>query len=188
MAGKKENKLLTSKRYASALLSIAAESGKQGKIKEDLENFSALLNFSEELRRAIRSKIIARSELAAAITEILEKNKADEVTKKFAEVVVTNGRAVLFQNIISAYKDLYLELEGEVTAVVTSAIPLTQSHVQAISSTLKKVSDMKINIEEKIDQKILGGVVIRLGSKMIDNSVAGKLEKLKLLQKKTLVG
>ena len=179
---------MISRRYAAALLASATEKGKQAKVKEDLEGFVALINSSEDLQRALKSKIIAKGELANAVSEILAKANADEVSKNFAKVVVENGRGAFFGNIIAAYKEQFLEAEGEVTAVVTTAVPLSSNHAAEIANALKKTSEKKIHIEERVDPKILGGVVIRLGSKMIDNSVAGKLEKLKIAQKKTLVG
>lgn len=149
MSKKYSSKSTLVKRYAGALLSLASEKKKQERIAEDLNDIKKMIDSSKDLVKVIGSRIISTDSQRKALKAISEKAKFDAITARFVDIVAANGRAGLLPGIIKAYGELLSVANGEVRAVITTAIPIAKNEKDIILKSLKKLSDKKIVVEEK---------------------------------------
>lgn len=165
-------------RYALALLELADDKKKLDTVAEDLRGLKALIDDSEELRRLLRNPLFGRDQQAKAVSAILDKAGVDDVTRNFCLVVTKNGRLFALPEMIEGYLQELARRRGEVTAVVTSAGELSDQQRLQLEKALKTSVGGKVNIESRVDPAIIGGMVVRVGSRMIDNSLRSKLNRL----------
>jgi len=170
-------------RYASALFELADESGQLDKVARDLRAINDAITDVQDLQRLVRSPVISRREAGAAMGVFLENAKANKLTCNFVGLVASNRRLFALQAMIRAYLDKLSARRGEVTAEVTSAIKLTKKQTDSIASGLKTAVGTNVSVNVQIDSSLIGGLVIKMGSRMIDSSVKTKLSKLKLALK-----
>ena len=170
-------------RYASALFELADESGQLDKVAQDLRAINDAITDVQDLQRLVRSPVISRREAGAAMGVFLENAKANKLTCNFVGLVASNRRLFALQAMIRAYLDKLSARRGEVTAEVTSAIKLTKKQTDSIASGLKTAVGTNVSVNVQIDSSLIGGLVIKMGSRMIDSSVKTKLSKLKLALK-----
>lgn len=170
-------------RYATALYELADEAKKLDAVAGDLGDLKAMIQGSDALQRAIRSPLLDRDDVAEALIAILDKAGADALTRKFVGVVASHRRAFALPAIIDAYLEELAHRRGEVTAHVTSAAKLTKKQTDDIESALKKALGSKVNLHADVDPAIIGGLVVRVGSRMIDSSIRTKLQRLQLAMK-----
>lgn len=187
-------------RYASALFEIASDieagrgtgtealAGDLGSnaidtVAGDLETLGALLNESADLRRLVRSPLFNREEQARALSAILEKAGAKKVTRNFVLLVAANRRLFALEDIIRNFRALVAAHRNELTATVTSAAVLKDDHVEALKATLKESLGQDVQLELKVDESLIAGLVVKVGSRMIDSSLKTKLSSLKIAMK-----
>jgi len=165
-------------RYATALFGLAEADKLLDKVADDLGRLSRMIADSADLLRLIRSPAISRQDQGKAMAAVLDKAGMCDLTQKFIGTVASNRRLFALPTMISAYLTLLAASRGEATAEVVSAKPLTKKQRDQISGSLKKAigSDVAMNI--KVDESLLGGLVVKIGSRMIDSSLKTKLQQL----------
>ncbi|MEJ1995544.1 MAG: F0F1 ATP synthase subunit delta [Limibacillus sp.] len=170
-------------RYALALLELAEEKKSLDAVAEDLRGLKGLLEESEDLQRLIRSPRFGRDDQAKAMQAVLDKAGANELTKRFVSVVTANRRLFALSDIISAYLNELARRRGEITAEVIAARELTDAQKDKLVESLKKAVGAKVQVDVKIDASLLGGLIVKVGSRMIDGSIKTKLAKLQVAMK-----
>ena len=174
------------KRYAGALLALADEKGQVDEVAKDMAAFANLIEGSKPLTAAITNPMLKRDDVAKALNGIVESAGAGQLTKNFVGLVAKNGRAKDLPSMAAAFAGELAKRRGEVMAEVTSARALTKAQEKALKDTLAKEMGSKVQIDPKVDPSILGGLIVRVGSKMVDSSLKTKLQKLKLSLSKGL--
>ena len=182
MAGKAAESGLAG-RYAAALFELADEGKALDAVAEDLVVLQKALSGSEDMTRLVRSPVLDRDEQWKAMAALLEKMGANDLTKKFLGVVTANRRLFALSGIVRAYLEELASRRGEVTADVVSAHALSDSQVKALEDSLKKALGGKVAIAPRVDPSILGGLIVKVGSRMIDSSLRTQLQKLKFAMK-----
>lgn len=170
-------------RYATALFELAEDEGKLDEVAQDLAALDTMLRESEDFMRMIRSPVLARNEQVKAITAVCEAAGLGELTRRFVGTVAANRRLFALPAMIKAYRDVLARSRGEERAEVVSAQPLSESQVQALNDALKKAIGSAVDVETRVDPGILGGLIVRVGSRMIDSSLKTKLSQLRLAMK-----
>ena len=170
-------------RYATALFELALEAGAVDAVKGDLERFDGLLAGSADLTRLVRSPVFSADEQARALSAVLERAGIGGLAAKFLNVVTANRRLFAVRDMVRDYKALAARHKGEVTAEVTFAEAPAATHLSAIRDALKAATDKDVQVEVKIDPAIIGGLVVKLGSRMVDSSLRTKLNAIKLAMK-----
>lgn len=174
------------KRYAGALLALADDKGQVDKVAKDIAALASTIEGSEELSSALSNPLLPRNQVASALDLIVTKTGAGNLVKNFVGLVAKNGRAKELSSMALAFSEELAARRGEVLAEVISARELSTSQINALTDALSKEMGSKVQIEPKIDASILGGLIVRVGSKMIDSSLKSKLQKLKLSLSKGL--
>lgn len=174
------------KRYAGALLALADDKGQVDKVAKDIAALALTIEGSEELSLALSNPLLPRNQVASALDLIVTKTGAGNLVKNFVGLVAKNGRAKELSSMALAFSEELAARRGEVLAEVISARELSISQINALTDALSKEMGSKVQIEPKIDASILGGLIVRVGSKMIDSSLKSKLQKLKLSLSKGL--
>ena len=170
-------------RYAAALLELADAASSLDKVAEDLKSLRSMIMDSADLRRVISSPVLTRAEQVKAMTAICAKASMDDLTSKFVGAIAQNRRLPALQSMIAAYLNELSRRRGEATAQVTSAKKLSDAQLQAVSDVLKKAVGSKISIEADVDESLLGGMIVKVGSRMIDSSLKTQLQQLHLSMK-----
>ncbi len=166
-------------RYATALFELALEQNVLDTVKADFERFEALLAESPDLSRLVRSPVFTAEEQVKALSAVLAKAGISGLAAKFLVVVTSNRRLFAVRAIIRDFRKLVAHHKGEVTAEVTVAEQPSEVHLAAIRDTLKAVTKKDVQVDVKVDPAIIGGLVVKLGSRMVDTSLRTKLNALK---------
>lgn len=183
MSATKASHAVTS-RYALALIELAQESNKIQQVEKDLADLVAMLKSSSDLKKFIHSPTLSRARQAAAIESVAEKAKFDPLTRNFLGVLVNNRRLNAVEPIVEAVKAELSRRRGEVAVEVQTAQDMTASQFEALSRAIAKSLGREVRIKARVEPSILGGLIVTVGSKMIDDSVARKLERLKAAMSK----
>jgi len=170
-------------RYASALFDLALSEKKIPAVEKDLSRFDDLLAGSEDLKRLIVSPVFSSDDQFKAIDALLTKAKITGLVGNFIRVVARNRRLFAMQNMLPAYRRLVADHKGEVTAQVTVAAKLTAPQTKDLKAALKSVVGKEVAIDATVDPSILGGMIVKVGSKQIDTSIKTRLSSLKLALK-----
>jgi len=170
-------------RYALALFELAQESKKIDAVSKDLNQFTALVESSEDLTRLVKSPVFGADEQISAIEAILEKVKITGISANFIKLAAKNRRLFAVLDMVAAYKTLVAQDKGEITAQVTSAEKLSAAQVTKIKTSLKAAVGQDVQLETNIDSEILGGLIVKVGSRMVDNSLRTKLQSMKIAMK-----
>jgi F-type H+-transporting ATPase subunit delta len=171
-------------RYAGALFELALQNKKVDAVRADLDRFDALLNESADLNRLVRSPVFGADEQLKALSTILDKAGIGGIAANFLRVVTTNRRLFAVRDMIRAYRALVARHRGEVSAQITVAEPLNDNNVNALKDALKTVTGGKdIDLNVKVDPAIIGGLIVKLGSRMVDSSLRTKLNAIKFAMK-----
>ncbi len=165
-------------RYAHALLELAESKNKLDAVAADLRDFRRLVSESAELRQFLRSPLVGRDQQMTALRSVLEQANADSITVNFAMVAARNGRIFALPEMAEAYLNELARRRGEVTARVTTAQALSDRQRQQLEQALRQGVGGKVNVEAEVDPSLIGGIVVRVGSRMIDNSLRSKLNRL----------
>jgi len=170
-------------RYANALYDLADEQGVLDAVAGDLASLQKMIDDSDDFRRFIKSPILSRADQAKGINAIIDKAQLSPTTKKFLGLVAQNRRLFALPGMIKGYRMILAQRRGQATAEVTSAAPLSDSQRMSLTDSLKKSVGKSVDIVSKVDPSILGGLIVRVGSRMVDSSLRSKLQRLKLAMK-----
>jgi F-type H+-transporting ATPase subunit delta len=165
-------------RYATALFDLAREAKSIDAVESSLAKVRAALDESDDFRGLVNSPIVARGDAAKAIAATAESMKLDGTTRNFLGVLAQNRRLSQLPQIIRAYRSLAANHRGETTAEVASAHPLTDDQVVELKKQLRARVGRDVNVDLSVDPSLLGGLVVRLGSQMIDSSIKTRLNTL----------
>ena len=166
-------------RYATALFELAREANSIDAVKAGLDRFDALIAESPDLLRLVRSPVFSADEQLAALSAVLQRAGIGGLAEKFLKLVTTNRRLFSIRDMIKGFGELVADHKGQATAEVTVAEPLKDGHVAALKSALKAVSGKDVDLDVKVDAALLGGLVVKLGSRMVDTSLRTKLNAIR---------
>lgn len=166
-------------RYARALMAEAADSGIVDSIEKDMKDLGAMIAASGDLRRLISAPAFSRSQLLSAMDAIAAKAQFQNLTARFLGVLAGGRRLSYLPQIIAEFSALASARRGETTAQVVSAFPLTSAQEDMLRSSLEKTLSRKVSLQTRVDPALLGGLTVTVGSRMIDDSLKGKLDRLK---------
>ncbi|HQX26567.1 MAG TPA: F0F1 ATP synthase subunit delta [Alphaproteobacteria bacterium] len=166
-------------RYALALIELAQESNRIQQVERDLNELGAMIAASADLTTVISSPSLSRDQQAKAIMAIADKAKFDGLTRNFLGVLVKNRRLGAVQGITEAFRTELSRRRGEVAVEVQTAQDMSASQFEALQRAIAKGLGRDVALKAKVEPSILGGMIVTIGSKMIDDSVARKLERLK---------
>ena len=166
-------------RYATALFELARDQKSVDSVKADLDKFSALLTESPDFLRLVRSPVFTADAQAKALEAVLAKAGIGGIAANFLKVLTKNRRLFAVADVIRAFRALVAKFKGEATAEVTVAEPLSDANLDALKAALKSVSGKDVDLNVKVDPSIIGGLVVKLGSRMVDSSLRTKLNSIK---------
>ncbi len=166
-------------RYALALIELAAESGKTASIEKDLAELEAMVKASPELAGLLYSPVLGVARQSAALQAIAEKAKFDGLTRNFLGVLAQNRRLAATLSIIEAVKAELSKQRGEIAVEVKTAQDMTPAQTESLRKAIAKGLGREVSMKAVVEPSILGGLIVTVGSKMIDDSVARKLQLLK---------
>jgi len=170
-------------RYARALFELATEAKQLDEVAGDLRGLSGALAESEDLRRLVDSPVLSRDEQGRAMAAIMDAMQAHNLTRNTVALLAQQRRLFVLDTIISDYLRLLASHRGETTAEVTSARALSDSELDKLRATLKDIVGRDVAVETEVDPDLLGGLVVRIGSRMLDSSIRTKLQRLELAMK-----
>ncbi|NYZ13612.1 F0F1 ATP synthase subunit delta [Azospirillum sp. RWY-5-1] len=170
-------------RYSTALFDLADENKALDQVASDLTTLKQLLAESADLRRLVRSPVISRADQGRAMAALLDEVAASDLTKRFVGLVAANRRLFVLSGMIDGFLAELARRRGEATAQVTAARPLTDAQIEAVTEALRSVVGNKVAVNVTVDPELIGGMIVRYGSRMIDASVRTKLNKLQLAMK-----
>lgn len=170
-------------RYATALFELAVEQDALDAVANDLASWRAMLDESADLRRLVASPVIGREDQGRAMAALAERANIGALAGKFIGVLASNRRLFALADTIRAYDSLVAARRGEVTADVTSATALSDVQTQALITSLKSATGREVRLSAAVDETLIGGLVVKVGSRMIDASLKSKLQSLRLAMK-----
>jgi F-type H+-transporting ATPase subunit delta len=170
-------------RYATALFELALESNAVAPVQADLKGFGDLIDANPDLQRLVRSPVFSADEQARALVAILDKAGISGVAANFLRVVASNRRLFAVRDMIRGFNRLVAQHKGEVTAEVTVAQALNDARLAEIRDTLKAVTAKDVTLDVTVDPTIIGGLKVKLGSRMVDASLRTKLNSIKFAMK-----
>jgi F-type H+-transporting ATPase subunit delta len=170
-------------RYALALFELADEQRKLDQVADDLKSISSLLRESADLRRLTSNPVVSRTESGRAMAALLDRLGADELSRKFIGLVSANRRLFALPGIIKSYLAELAKRRGEVTAEVVAAHKLNDTQSRALEAALQTALGGKVALSLAVDPSLIGGLVVKVGSRMVDSSLKTQLQKMKLAMK-----
>ena len=170
-------------RYATALFELADDEKQLDAVAADLASIGAMVDESADLQRLIRSPVISRDDQLTAMDAILEAAEVGQLTRNFVGVVTKNRRLFSLPGMIKGYQALLAAKRGEATAEVFSAPALSDAQLGAIKDSLKTAMGTNVAIDTKVDDSLLGGLIVKVGSRMVNTSLKTKLSQLRLAMK-----
>lgn len=170
-------------RYATALFELAQSEAKLDVIMADLDRFMKLVAESTDLERLVRSPAFSPEEQLRAVVAVLAKAEITGIAANFISLVTRNRRLFAIGDMVAAFRNLIAHHRGEVTAEVTSAEPLSDAQIKKIKAALKESIGHDVSINAHVAPYILGGLVVKVGSRMLDNSLRTKLQDLRVAMK-----
>ena len=170
-------------RYASALFELADNAKSLDAVAQDLITLRTLIQESADLARLIASPVIGRALQGKALLAVLDAVGIKSLVRSFVGTVAANGRARDLPAMASGYLAELARRRGEVTASVTSAVQLSDAQLQQLTDALRQVLGAKVSIDAQVNPDILGGIVVKVGSRLFDSSIRSKLARLQLAMK-----
>jgi F-type H+-transporting ATPase subunit delta len=166
-------------RYATALFELALEQNAVDQVAGDLRRFLALIDASEDLGRLVRSPVFSSDEQARAVAAVLERTGIGGITANFIRLVAKKRRLFAVRTMARDFFKLVARHRGEVAAQVTVAEPLSDARLNELKEALRQVTGKQVELDVKVDPAIIGGLVVKVGSRMLDTSLRTKLNALK---------
>jgi F-type H+-transporting ATPase subunit delta len=167
-------------RYAAALFELADERHALDAVANDMRELRAMLQASGDLMRLVRSPVLSRGEQGKAMAALAEDAKLSKLSADFIAIVARNRRLFAVPAMIEAYLDKLAARRGEVTAEVIAAQPLTKTQEEALAEQLRRVVGGRVTMDLRVDPSLLGGMIVKIGSRMVDGSLKGQLQRLQL--------
>ncbi len=167
-------------RYARALFELALDDKSVDAVKADLDRFDAMVQGSPDLLRLVRSPAFGADEQARALGAVLDKAGIGGLSANFLKLTARNRRLFAVRDMVRAFRTLVAKWRGEVAAEVTVAEPLADKHLESLKAALKAATGGKaVDLNVKVDPAIIGGLTLKLGSRMVDGSLRTKLNAIK---------
>jgi F-type H+-transporting ATPase subunit delta len=166
-------------RYANALFELARDAKSLDAVKADLDRFEAMVAQSPDLLRLVRSPVFGADEQARALAAILEKAGISGLAANFLRVIAANRRLFSVRDMIRAFSALVARHKGEVSV----AAPLSDAHRDTLKTALKGATGKDVDLAVRVDPAIIGGLIVKLGSRMVDSSLRTKLNAIKFAMK-----
>jgi F-type H+-transporting ATPase subunit delta len=166
-------------RYATALFELALEQNAIDRVRSDLDGFDRLIAESADLERLVRSPVFTADEQGRAILTVLDRAGIGGVAANFIKLVAAKRRLFAIREMIRGFRNLVARHRGEATAQVTVAEPLNGQRLDELKDALKSVTGKDVALDVKVDPTIIGGLIVKLGSRMVDTSLRTKLNALK---------
>ena len=166
-------------RYAAALFDLAKDTKQISQVEADLGKFQSMLDMSDDLKRMVRSPVISAGDQSKALAAILNKAGIGVLASNFLNLIAKNRRLFAAADMIKGFKALAAKERGESSAEVTSAVALNAGQIAALKETLKASAGKDVMLNTRIDPSLLGGIIVKIGSRMIDSSLKTKLQNLK---------
>jgi F-type H+-transporting ATPase subunit delta len=171
-------------RYAQALFDLASEQNAVAAVETDLKSLKAALADSKELRTLVSSPAFSAEDKGKGLVALGAKAKFDMTTLKFLGLLAANGRAATLPEVIEAFAKLSAAARGAVSAEVTTALPLTAAQTKGVAAALRQALGKDPEITTRVDPAILGGLKVKVGSRLFDASLKSKLDSLKFALKR----
>lgn len=166
-------------RYATALFDLALDQNAVDAVGADLTTFDRLIAGSADLARLVRSPVFTAEEQLKAMSVVIERAGIAGLAARFLKVVASNRRLFAIRDIIHAYRAMVAKHKGEITAQITVAEQVSGAHLAAITDALNSVTGKQVQVDVRVDPAIIGGLVVKLGSRMVDSSLRTKLNAIK---------
>lgn len=170
-------------RYATALFELADTQGALDQVAGDLKALKAMVRGSADFKRLLDSPVLTRAEAGKAIAALADAAKFTSLTANFLGLLAKNRRLSTLLGVVDAYLGRLAAKRGELSANVASAVPLSQAQQDALASSLKTAFGSNVAVDVTVDPALLGGLVVKVGSRMVDSSLKTKLQHLKLAMK-----
>lgn len=170
-------------RYATALFELADGEGVLDRVAGDLAGLGAMIVESADLDRLVHSPVTTRVDQGKVMAALLGRIEAADLTKRFLGLLVEKRRLAALPGIVSAYQYLLAAKRGEATAEVVSAQALSPAQMQALNDSLAKAVGSKVTVDTRVDPGLIGGLVVKVGSRMVDSSLRTKLSHMRLAMK-----
>lgn len=183
MAGEVDTSSGVAGRYATALFELALEQRALDQVAVDLDRFNEALDAFDDLLRLVKSPVFSAEEQGRALAAILKELKIEGLTRNFLLLAAKNRRLFATPDMIRAFRAMLARHRGEMSASVTAATKLTESQVTALKQALQAALGQEVMLEERVDPGLLGGLVVKVGSRMVDTSLRTKLNSLKVAMK-----
>jgi F-type H+-transporting ATPase subunit delta len=166
-------------RYATALFELARDEKSVDAVKSELDRFDALVASSADLQRLVRSPVFATEDQLRALAAVLDRAEITGLAANFVKLAAANRRLFAIRDMIKAFRSLYARYKGEVTAEVTVAETLSDKYRDTLTAALKSVTGKDVQVDVKVDPAIIGGLIVKLGSRMVDASLKTRLNSIK---------
>lgn len=183
MAAESSSAAGVAERYATALYELAAADKRLDVVAADLRQVKQFIAESDDLRRLLRSPVVAREAHGRAVAALAEKASLDDLTRRFLGVLARNRRLAAVPAVIDAFLAQLAAARGETAAEVVSARAMTEKQVKNLRTALKKSVGGDVVLTQRVDPALLGGLIVRVGSRMVDSSLRTKLQQLRLAMK-----
>lgn len=170
-------------RYASSLYELAVQAKTLDAVAKDLSRFQALIDGSEDLQRLIKSPVFSAEEQSRSISALIDKAGIDGLVASFFKVVARNRRVFAIPAIVRAFGEIVARERGEVTADVITAHKLSAAREKELKLALAGVTGKTVTLNITVDASLLGGLIVKIGSRQVDTSLRTKLSTLKLALK-----
>lgn len=170
-------------RYAAALFDLANDDNKLAEVEADLAKMQAMLDESSDLRQLVGSPLYSTEEQTRAISVVAGKAGVGGLTVNFLKLIASNRRLAAVADMIANFRKLAAKARGEVVAEVTSAVALSDAHIADLKAALKASVGKDVQLATRVDPALLGGLVVKIGSRMIDSSLKTKLANMRVALK-----
>jgi len=170
-------------RYAAALFDLADERRVLDEVASDLRDLRTMLAASADLARLVRSPLLARGEQGKAVAALADRAGFSPLVRDFIAVVARNRRLFALPAVIEAYLAKLAERRGEISAEVTVAQPLSEIQLARLGEQLRRSVGRRVSVDVRVDPGLIGGMIVKVGSCMIDGSLKSKLQRLQLAMK-----
>lgn len=170
-------------RYANALFELADEQGQLDNVANDLARLLAAIDDSTDLQRVVRSPVLNRDDQGNAMAAILGAMEVNDLTRRFIGLISENRRLFALTDMVNGYLDELARRRGEVTAEVTAAKALSETQVNTLQDSLQRALGGKVSITHAVDPALIGGMIVKVGSRMVDTSLRTQLNKMQIAMK-----
>lgn len=170
-------------RYANALFDLARDESALDALAGDIASLGRMIAASDDLKRLVKSPVIRRAAQASALDALMEQAEMSGLTRKFIGLVVKNRRLFALPDMIRGFAQFMSNHRGEIAGEVISAHPLSAAQLAALTAQLKAAVGSDVQLDARVDASLLGGLVVKIGSRMIDSSLRTKLQNLKFAMK-----